>query len=116
MPATAGGSKASPAPSYLPSSLASRMSDITFCSTLVLCAFASVAYTCAIGVHTAASSCPRVATQILRHSKIAVTMETYTEVPSAATRDALKNSVSGSGNEPRCCTLPLHQDQKRLVQ
>jgi integrase len=33
---------------------------------------------------------PRVAMQILRHSKIAVTMEVYTEVPSAATRDALK--------------------------
>ncbi|HLI38850.1 MAG TPA: tyrosine-type recombinase/integrase [Streptosporangiaceae bacterium] len=33
---------------------------------------------------------PRVATQILRHSKIAVTMEIYTEVPSAATRDALR--------------------------
>jgi integrase len=33
---------------------------------------------------------PRVAMQILRHSKIALTMEIYTEVPSAATRDALK--------------------------
>ena len=33
---------------------------------------------------------PRVAMWILRHSKIAVTMEIYTEVPSAATRDALK--------------------------
>ena len=33
---------------------------------------------------------PRVAVQILRHSKIAVTMKIYTEVPSAATRDALK--------------------------
>ena len=32
---------------------------------------------------------PRVAIQILRHSKIAVTMEIYTEVPSAATREAL---------------------------
>jgi integrase len=32
---------------------------------------------------------PRVAMQILRHSKIAVTMEIYTEVPSAATRAAL---------------------------
>ena len=32
----------------------------------------------------------RVAMQILRHSKIAVTMEIYTEVPSAATRDALR--------------------------
>jgi integrase len=33
---------------------------------------------------------PRVAMQILRHSKIALTMEIYTEVPSAATRDALR--------------------------
>ena len=33
---------------------------------------------------------PRVAMQILRHSKIAVTMEIYTEMPSAATRDALR--------------------------
>jgi integrase len=32
---------------------------------------------------------PRVAMQIVRHSKIAVTMEIYTEVPSAATREAL---------------------------
>jgi hypothetical protein len=28
--------------------------------------------------------------QILRHSKIAVTMEVYIEVPSDATRDALR--------------------------
>ena len=33
---------------------------------------------------------PRVTRQILRHSKIAVTMEIYTEVRSAATRDALR--------------------------
>ncbi|MFY9932365.1 MAG: tyrosine-type recombinase/integrase, partial [Streptosporangiaceae bacterium] len=33
---------------------------------------------------------PRMAMQILRHSKIAVTMEIYTEVPSAATREALR--------------------------
>ena len=33
---------------------------------------------------------PRVAMQILRHSKIAVTMEIYTEIPSASTRDALR--------------------------
>jgi integrase len=33
---------------------------------------------------------PRVAMQILRHSRIAVTMEIYTEATSAATRDALK--------------------------
>jgi hypothetical protein len=33
---------------------------------------------------------PRVAMQIFRHSKIAVTMEIYSEVPSAATREALR--------------------------
>ncbi|WP_031000141.1 site-specific integrase [Streptomyces sp. NRRL F-5630] len=33
---------------------------------------------------------PRVAMQILRHSKIAVTMEVYTHVPSEATRKALR--------------------------
>jgi integrase len=33
---------------------------------------------------------PRVAMQILRHSKIAVTMEVYTHVPSEATRRALR--------------------------
>jgi integrase len=32
---------------------------------------------------------PRVAMRILRHTKIAVTMEVYTEVPSEATREAL---------------------------
>ena len=32
---------------------------------------------------------PRVAMQILRHSKIAITMEVYTEAPSEATRDVL---------------------------
>jgi integrase len=32
---------------------------------------------------------PRVAMQILRHSKIAVTVEIYTEVPSAATCEVL---------------------------
>lgn len=33
---------------------------------------------------------PRVAMRILRHSKINVTMEIYTEAPSEATRDALR--------------------------
>jgi integrase len=33
---------------------------------------------------------PRVAMQILRHSKISITMEIYTEVPDASTRDALR--------------------------
>jgi integrase len=32
---------------------------------------------------------PRVAMQILRHSQIAITMEIYTEAPSAANREAL---------------------------
>ena len=41
---------------------------------------------------------PRVAMQILRHSKIAVTMEIYTEVPSAATRDALRRLGQWLGN------------------
>ena len=41
---------------------------------------------------------PRVAMQILRHSKIAVTMEIYTEVPSAATRDALRKLGQWLGN------------------
>ena len=33
---------------------------------------------------------PRVAMRILRHSKITVTMEIYTEVPDQAARDALR--------------------------
>ena len=33
---------------------------------------------------------PRVAMRILRHSKIAVTMEIYTDVPDEVTRDALR--------------------------
>jgi integrase len=33
---------------------------------------------------------PRVAMQILRHSQIAMTMEIYSEVPTAKTRSALK--------------------------
>ena len=41
---------------------------------------------------------PRVAMQILRHSKIALTMEIYTEVPSAATRAALKKLGRWLGN------------------
>jgi len=33
---------------------------------------------------------PRVAMRVLRHSKIAVTMEIYTEVPDSITREALR--------------------------
>ena len=41
---------------------------------------------------------PRIAMQILRHSKIGLTMEIYTEVPSAAIRDALKRLGRWLGN------------------
>jgi integrase len=41
---------------------------------------------------------PGVAMQILRPSKIAVTMEIYTEIPSAATRDALRKLGQWPGN------------------
>ena len=41
---------------------------------------------------------PRVAMQILRHSKTAVTMAIYTEVPSAATREALRKLGQWLGN------------------
>ena len=33
---------------------------------------------------------PRVATQVLKHSQITVTMQVYSEVPSDATKDALR--------------------------
>jgi hypothetical protein len=45
---------------------------------------------------------PRVAMQILRHSRIAVTMEIYTEVTSDSTRAALKrlgDELSPQGNQ-----------------
>ena len=51
---------------------------------------------------------PRVAMQILRHSKIAVTMEIYTEVPSASTRAALRKLARRLGPQIlRCCRLQL---------
>jgi integrase len=40
---------------------------------------------------------PRVAMQILRHSKIATTMEIYTHVPSEVTRRALKQLGASLG-------------------
>jgi hypothetical protein len=52
--------------------------------------------------------------QILRHSKIAITMEIYTEVVSSATREALRRL----GDQPglrHCRTLLLHQHAKRPV-
>ncbi len=44
---------------------------------------------------------PRIAMQILRHSKIAVTMEVYTHVPSEATRRALRKLSKHLDRQPR---------------
>jgi integrase len=73
----------SPATSIAVSTAASRKADVPKISRH------STRKTCgcllaALDVH------PRVAVQILRHSKIAITMEIYTEVPSAVTREALR--------------------------
>jgi hypothetical protein len=49
--------------------------------------------------------------QILRHSKIAVTMEVYAQVVSASTKDALRRLASSSTRamrHDRCCTLLLY--------
>jgi integrase len=59
---------------------AARVPRITVHGTRKTCA----SLLAALDVH------PRVAMRILRHSKIAITMEVYTEVPSDATRDALR--------------------------
>jgi hypothetical protein len=49
---------------------------------------------------------PRVAMQILRHSQIAVKMEIYSEVPSSATREALRRSARHQLDSvaASCCT------------
>ena len=44
---------------------------------------------CAVGL-AALDVHPRIAMAILRHSRIALTMEIYTQVPDKVTRDALK--------------------------
>ena len=41
---------------------------------------------------------PRVAMRILRHTKIAITMEIYTEVPDPATQDALRRLGDALGD------------------
>ena len=51
--------------------------------------------------------------QILRHSQIAVTMQVYSEVPSEATRDALKRlGQASTGLAPLLLLLHLllHKD------
>jgi integrase len=59
---------------------AARVPRITVHGTRRTCA----SLLAALDVH------PRIAMRILRHSKIAITMEVYTEAPSEATRDALR--------------------------
>ena len=59
---------------------AARVPRITVHGTRKTCA----SLLAALDVH------PRVAMRILRHSKIGITIEVYTEVPSQATRDALR--------------------------
>jgi integrase len=60
--------------------IAARVPRITVHGTRKTCA----SQLAALDVH------PRVAMRLLRHSKIAVTMEIYTEAASDATRDALR--------------------------
>ena len=49
--------------------------------------------------------------QILRHSQIAMTIEVYSEVPSAKTRSALKR-LGRKLDGWRCCTPLLYGDPK----
>ena len=56
----------------------------------------------------------RVAMQILRHSKIAITKEIYTEVVSSATREALRKLGDQLGLR-RLLHLLLHHYEKRPV-
>ena len=61
-----------------------------------------------IGVHDTRRTCgsllaaldvhPRVAMRILRHTKIAITMEIYTQVPDQATQDALRRLSDALGD------------------
>jgi integrase len=57
---------------------------------------------------------PRVAMQVLRHSQIAVTMNVYSEVRSAETREALKRL----GEQLRaisCCTYLLYESDPKII-
>lgn len=64
---------------------------------------------------------PRVAMQILRHSKTAVTMEIYTHAPTARTIEALRQLGEYLDDQPtetteirrsRCCTSLLYRKQR----
>lgn len=55
---------------------------------------------------------PRVAMQILRHSRITVTMDVYSEVPSKATQKALRRLGQSLDGQLLLHAL-LHEDQKK---
>jgi hypothetical protein len=72
--------------------------------------------------HSSCAPCPQHvhplgAMQILRGSKIVIMMEICTAVPSTDTKDASEEpwAVAPRVAHSRCCTLLLHQDQKRPV-
>ena len=50
--------------------------------------------------------------RILRHSKIAVTMEVYTRFRPMPPATRFTGSVTGSCDDPLCCSFLLHQDQE----
>ena len=52
---------------------------------------------------------PRVAMQILRHSRISVTMEIYTDATSEATREALRKLGESLGGDDEGKAQPLPQ-------
>ena len=83
--------------------MAARVPRITVHGTRKTCA----SLLAALDVH------PRVAMRILRHSKIAVTMEIYTEA--RPTPPATRSASSATGLHDRCCHLLLPQEQQRPV-
>jgi hypothetical protein len=83
--------------------VAARVPRITVHGTRKTCA----SLLAALDVH------PRVAMRILRHSKIAVTMEIYTKAPPMP--PVTRSASSATGSHDRCCRLLLPQDQKGPV-
>lgn len=57
---------------------------------------------------------PLVAVAILRHSRIALTMEIYTQVPDKATRDALRRLSDSLGRDGNSCPTISRADRGTL--
>jgi len=57
---------------------------------------------------------PRVAMAILRHSRVAMTMEIYTQVPDKTTRDALKrlSDLFDLGQGAESVDEPVRDDER----